>query len=176
MDENSIDNLKSARLRLNLTYLVKIRETHSIFAWLASRCGMRITGWAWKGRSFSNRKGGCTRIGWWVMIQGKTWQSSLSLLIRECRGDRGPSVAFSSTGYIAGCFLWKFQKKTSVVSLGEYVVCVGTLAIPHYWKDAHWITSKIKCNFPSVGNDRRFSSSDQLFIDWMPVQIITNAF
>ena len=59
----------------------------------------------------------------------------------------------------------KFQKKTSVVSLREYVVCVRTLDIPHYWKDAHWITGKIKRNFPNVGNDKRFSSNDQLFIE-----------
>lgn len=74
--------------------------------------------------------------------------------------DQGSSIAFSAAGYTSGCFLWKFQQKTSVVSLGEYVVCVGTRDIPHYWGDAYWMTSKMKLYFPNVGNDRRFSSDD----------------
>lgn len=69
-----------------------------------------------------------------------------------------------SAGYTSECFLWKFQKKTSVGSLGDYVVHVGTVDIPHYWKDAHWITSKMKLNFPNIGNDGRFNSNDQLLI------------
>lgn len=80
--------------------------------------------------------------------------------------DQGLSVAFSFAGYgISGCFRWNFQKKTRVVSLGEYVVHVGTLDIPHYWKDTHWMISKMKLSFANAGSDRRFSSNDQLFID-----------
>ena len=59
----------------------------------------------------------------------------------------------------------KFQKKPSVVSLGEYVVHIGILNIPHYWKDAHWMASIMKLKFPNVGNFRRFSSSDELLIE-----------
>lgn len=70
----------------------------------------------------------------------------------------------ASAGYTSGCFLWKFQKKTSVVSLGEYAVHVGTVDIPLYWKDAHWMTSKMKLNFPNVGNDGRLNSNVQLLI------------
>uniref|UniRef100_A0A8C9BF14 Uncharacterized protein n=1 Tax=Phocoena sinus TaxID=42100 RepID=A0A8C9BF14_PHOSS len=57
------------------------------------------------------------------------------------------------------------QIGTGVVSLEEYVVHVGTLDILHYWKDTHWMTCTVKLNFPNTGNDRRFSSNDQLFIE-----------
>lgn len=81
------------------------------------------------------------------------------------QSDQDPRIAFSSAGYFSGCFLWNFQKRAGVVSLEEYVVHVGTLDILHYWKDTHWMTCTVKLNFLNTGNDRRFSSNDQLFIE-----------
>lgn len=70
----------------------------------------------------------------------------------------------------------KVPEENHCGQLREYVVHVGTLEIPHYWRGAPWMTDKMKLNFPDVGNDRRLSSNDQLFIERMLAQVITNAF
>lgn len=76
--------------------------------------------------------------------------------------DWDSSITFSSAGYISGCFLWNIQKKA------RHVVHVWILDMPYYWKDTQCMTSKMTLNFPTAGNNRRFSSSGPT-VYWMNV-------
>ena len=48
------------------------------------------------------------------------------------------------------------------VTLGDSVVRVGTLDIPHNWKDAYWKNHKVQLNFSNAGNKNISISNDYL--------------
>lgn len=66
--------------------------------------------------------------------------------------------------------IWLFRvfpvdipEESRKMTLGEYVVHVRMLDLPHYWKDALWKLNRMQLNFSNVGNKKIFISNDHLF-------------
>lgn len=61
------------------------------------------------------------------------------------------------------------------VTLGEYVVRVGTLATPHYWRDAPWKPNKTQLNVSNAGNKKKFSFPMATCVLELSAQIIRHS-